>query len=188
MATKFSKLLAAFPKRASKIDPVQAISIFSHEVYHDLKAVIASNFPEWMEVFQEIEIVDGTLIYNLNEEIGEIYLVEDQDGRRVMRGNITSNDSDKQPVQIYGKKLTINAEATHTKLIVKAYRYIPEIASSSVDIPYPDDIVELFWKIWIKGIAYFYFRDRKKTVEVTFLFTEYEDMKKQVGKTSVIKF
>ena len=187
MAKKFSDLIADLPKRASKIDPDQALSIFGHELYHDLKEIITSRYPSWMMPTQEITIDTTTATeYNLDDSIGQIFKVEDQNGDRVYRGNITSNDTDKDMIQVYGRKIRVNADCNHTKLIVHAYRRITELENQSSEIPYPEDIVEDFWKIWIKGIAYFYFRDRKKTTEVTFIFNEYDDLKKALYVPTVL--
>ncbi len=182
MAKKFSDLIAAFPKRASKIEPKQALSIFENEVLHDLKEVIASRYPSWMEVVQEIAIDTTTKTeYDLDDTIGYIYRIENDKGERVYRGNHQSVDKEKNMVAVYGRKLRVNADCTHKKLYIRAYRRIPAMENQSSDLPYPEDIVEDFWKVWIKGIAYFYFRERKKTTEVTFIFTEYNDMKNQLG-------
>jgi len=184
---KFSSIISELPTRASKIPDAQARSIFNNELKEDFLPGLRSNYEEAMSDVFEVDIdTSVSLTYALPSDFETPFEILDQNGNTLERGVLTSLDTDRNKIKLTGGNLIVDTNATMTKVIIRYWKHITDVSANDDEIPYATEIQTRLLKAWAKGIAFFYYRDKKKTNEVAFILSEVEDYKSNVFDFKII--
>ena len=188
---KVSNVISLLYPKAAKATTAQVAAFINGEVKEDLRAAIAGAWPDDMTDITEIAVTPATVQeYALPSDFYTELKIQDSLGSRVTTGRISSLDTNKNVVLIGSSALdapvvTVDDEATFTKLIIHYEKIIDDVAQTGDDLPYPAHISEKIVAVIAKGVSYYYMRSRKKTTDVQFLFNEYEDIKAAVFQLSM---
>jgi hypothetical protein len=194
MAIKVSDVIALLHPKATKASDAQVIAFLNGEVLRDLLPGITSTWRDEFIGYTSV-ITDGSVALDyslptdfarqtgvLDQNKDSVTIVKMYDGELGEKETLYFTfDSAGLPI------IRLNSSSSRIKKAIVSYeKKIVKLIATDSDLSFPTHISEEILPILAKGVSYYYLRSRKKTTEVQFIFTEYEDLKSNLFDFSII--
>lgn len=178
---KVSELITLFPKKARKIPTTDVVRLLNGPVATDLYDMILAYAPSEYERKLQIDIVkdnpSDVFTYTFAEEPREVVSMFDYRYGEVYEGIASDNDPLPLTVELDGDILTVPANSPLSQLEIFYYKTIPTIADSSAELPYSTRVLSAVQMTLIYGVCLYYYRERKKAVEMQIYLDLYNEAK-----------
>lgn len=194
MAIKVSDVIALLHPKATKASDAQVLAFLNYEVLRDILPGLISTWRDEFIGYTSI-ITDGSvsLDYSLPTDFGRQTGVLDQNKDSVTIVKMYDGEIGEKETLYFAFDsaglpiIRLNSSSSRIKQAIVSYeKKIVKLVATDSDLSFPTHISEEILPILAKGVSYYYLRSRKKTTEVQFIFTEYEDIKSNLFDFSII--
>lgn len=189
MTKTLSEVRGSLPKRAQKVSGPDFLFIVNHSIKNDIQNDIYTAFTDEFRDTIEITILDGVYSYDI-PDMFEVELVKDSSGIKFLPLNFSNSaiDTDVRKkykqvgsaIQFQKNLIDSGSIAVGSIIYVDYVKVIPELEDETGDLPYSSSLQDKLFPVYVAGVAFYSFSDRKKLTDRDLAFNKYESAKLNV--------
>jgi len=174
---KATDFLALTTERAQKMSLEQIVRYFNNQIRLDNKVNMRSKWEDILKSSTSFDVITGTNTFTLPDDFQELTKVTDANLVKYFRGFGDTK------VQVSNGEITF-PESTSETYTIKYWKKFP-VLSLSDELDLDDEIIDTMTPIWVHGLEFYYFSDRKKIIERDVASGNYVDAKTMIFPSKV---
>ena len=189
MTKTLADVRANLPKRSQKVSGTDFLFIVNHSIKNDIMNDLYTGYTGEFRDTAEIVIQAGVYEYPI-ANLFEIESVRDSNKYKYLPLNFSGSTSDPDPRKKYKKRNRSVVFPRHLiddgsirvgeTIYVDFITEIPEVSAETVNLPFSDFMQDLLFPVYVAGIAFYSFSDRKKLTDRDLAQNKYETAKLNV--------